>query len=194
MRQVAKWRSGQRGGSACQASACPNSSRTATRLEDVARRAGVAKGLPHFYFDSKEELFKAVLRRLVVPDWSLLDAQLERPEATTTELLRGLMTIAYERLVKNTGAHQLLRLLIAEGQKFPELAEFYHAELIQRALALLGRLLARGVERGDIRPAHCSIIRRRSSGRPGWRSSGSCCSPTATRSISHAFSRHISTS
>ncbi|HEY3909529.1 MAG TPA: helix-turn-helix domain-containing protein [Stellaceae bacterium] len=92
---------------------------TATRLEDVARRAGIAKGLPHFYFSSKEELFKAVLRRLVLPDWSILEAELERSGAPTSELLRGLMTVAYERLVKNARAHQLLRLLIAEGPKFP---------------------------------------------------------------------------
>jgi hypothetical protein len=63
-----------------------------------------------------------------------------------------LVTVAYERLVKNARAHRLLRLLIAEGPKFPKLAEFYHAGLIQRAIALLGRLLARGVERGEIRP------------------------------------------
>ena len=47
----------------------------ATRMEDVARRADVAKGLPNFYFDSKEGLFKAVLRRLVLPDWDALEAQ-----------------------------------------------------------------------------------------------------------------------
>ena len=123
----------------------------ATRLEDVASRAGVAKGLPNFYFASKEELFKAVLHRHVLPDWSALEMRLEQPEASTAELLRGLISLAYERLVGNPRAHQLLRLLIAEGLKFPELAEFYHAELIERAIALLGRLLARGVERGEVR-------------------------------------------
>jgi len=124
----------------------------ATRLEDVARRAGVAKGLPSFYFESKEALFKAVLRRLVLPDWDVLDAQFEEASRPTSVLLRGLIEFVYNHLVENPQAHQLLRLLIAEGPRFPELTEFYHAELIERALALLGRLLARGVERGDIRP------------------------------------------
>ena len=123
----------------------------ATRLEDVAGRAGVAKGLPNFYFSSKEELFKAVLQRHVVPDWSALEKRFEASEASTAELLRGLISLAYERLVENHRARQLLRLLIAEGLKFPELAEFYHAELIERAIALLGRLLARGGERGEVR-------------------------------------------
>ncbi len=124
----------------------------ATRLEDVARRAGVAKGLPNFYFDSKEELFKAVLRRLVLPDWSLLEPDLARSDAPTVELLRSLMTLAYQRLVGNPRAHRLLRLLIAEGPKFPELAEFYHAEVIGRAVALFDRMLTRGVARGEVRP------------------------------------------
>lgn len=124
----------------------------ATRMEDVARRAGVAKGLPNFYFTSKDALFKAVLRRLILPDWSALEARFGQSDRTIAELLREFIGLIYERLVGNPRAHQLLRLLIAEGPRFPELTEFYHAELIARAIALLRRLLARGMERGDIRP------------------------------------------
>jgi AcrR family transcriptional regulator len=123
----------------------------AARLEDVARRAGVAKGLPSFYFDSKAELFKAVLRRLVLPDWAALEILFEQSDTAAAAQLRRLMTIAYERLVTNPRAHQLIRLLIAEGAKFPELTEFYHAEVIDRAVSLLRGILARGVERGSIR-------------------------------------------
>lgn len=123
----------------------------AARLEDVARRAGVAKGLPSFYFDSKAELFKAVLRRLVLPDWAALETLFEQSETAAAAQLRQLITIAYERLVTNPNAHQLIRLLIAEGSKFPELTEFYHAEVIDRAVSLLRKILQRGVERGEIR-------------------------------------------
>jgi AcrR family transcriptional regulator len=124
----------------------------ATRLEDVARRAGVAKGLPNFYFESKVGLFKAVLRRLVLPDWGALEAQLDNTEATAPVLLRGLLTTVYQRFVSDPQVRQLIRLLIAEGPKFPELTEFYHAEVIEHAVALLGKALTRGVERGEIRP------------------------------------------
>jgi AcrR family transcriptional regulator len=123
----------------------------ATRLEDVARRAGVAKGLPNFYFANKAELFKAVVRRLVLPDWSALESQLEGSESSTAEL-RSLIAVAYERLVGNPRARELLRLLIAEGPRFPELTEFYYAEIVDHALGLLGKLLDRGIERGEIRP------------------------------------------
>jgi AcrR family transcriptional regulator len=123
----------------------------ATRMEDVARRAGVAKGLPNFYFESKDALFKAVLRRLVLPDWDTLEAQLAQSDGPTSEALRELVAVVYERLVGNPRAHQLLRLLIAEGPRLPELTEFYHAEVIERAIAILSKLLVRGVERGEIR-------------------------------------------
>ncbi|MBV8736816.1 MAG: TetR/AcrR family transcriptional regulator [Alphaproteobacteria bacterium] len=124
----------------------------ATRMEDVARRAGVAKGLPNFYFASKDALFKAVLRRLILPDWSALEARFGQSDRTTADLLREFVALIYERLVDNPRAHQLLRLLIAEGPRMPELTEFYYAEFIERAIALLGSLLGRGVERGEIRP------------------------------------------
>ncbi len=123
----------------------------ATRLEDIARRAGVAKGLPNFYFASKEGLFKAVLRRLVLPDWDALEVLFAQSDQPTASLLRNLIAVAYHRLVGNPRAHQLLRLLIAEGPRLPELTEFYHAEVITRGIALLRMLLARGVERGEIR-------------------------------------------
>jgi AcrR family transcriptional regulator len=123
----------------------------ATRLEDVALRAGVAKGLPNFYFETKVGLFKAVLRRLVLPDWAALEAQLDNTEAAAPVLLRSLMTTVYQRFVGDPQVPRLIRLLVAEGPRFPELTEFYHAEVIERAVALLGKLLSRGVERGEIR-------------------------------------------
>jgi AcrR family transcriptional regulator len=124
----------------------------AARIEDVAHRAGVAKGLPSFYFDSKLGLFKAVLRRLVLPDWDALEAQFRGSERSSPELLRELIAMIYDKMVGNPRAHQLVRLLVAEGPRLPELTEFYHAELVERAIRLLRTLLARGVERGDIRP------------------------------------------
>jgi AcrR family transcriptional regulator len=123
----------------------------ATRMEDVARRADVAKGLPNFYFDSKEGLFKAVLRRLVLPDWDALQAQFAQSDQPIAAQLHDLIAVVYQRLVRNPRAHQLVRLLIAEGPRLPELTEFYHSEVIARGIGLLRALLARGVERGEIR-------------------------------------------
>ncbi len=113
---------------------------------------GLRKAFRSFYFASKDALFKAVLRRLILPDWNALEARFGQSDHAIAELLREFVALIYERLVDNPRAHQLLRLLIAEGPRMPELTEFYHAEVIERAIALLGTLLARGVERGEIRP------------------------------------------
>ena len=96
---------------------------------------------------------KAVLRRLVLPDWDALEARFRGSDQPTSQLLRELVAVIYDRLVGNPRAHQLVRLLVAEGPRLPELTEFYHAEVIERGMGLLRALLARGVERGDIRPS-----------------------------------------
>ena len=96
-------------------------------------------------------MFKAVLRRLVLPDWDALEAQFAQSDQPIAAQLHDLITVVYQRLVRNPRAHQLLRLLIAEGPRLPELTEFYHSEVIARGIGLLRALLARGVERGEIR-------------------------------------------
>ncbi len=73
----------------------------ATRLEDVARRAGVAKGLPHFYFERKEDLFRAVLRRFIVPPWVDLIETAAAAEGPTRDVLRATLALMYERLAVN---------------------------------------------------------------------------------------------
>lgn len=127
-----------------------------TRLDDVARRAGVAKGLPHFYFETKEELFRAVLRSVIVPIWSELLDRAGSGEGPTAELLRATLEIMYERLAGNVRARQLMRLLIAEGPRFPELTDLYYSEVVARGIDLWKRLIARGVERGEFRAGRFS--------------------------------------
>ncbi|MBV8564109.1 MAG: TetR/AcrR family transcriptional regulator [Methylobacteriaceae bacterium] len=123
----------------------------ATRLEDVARRAGVAKGLPHFYFERKEDLFRAVLRRLIVPTWiDLVEASLTA-EGSTRDLMRATLAMVYERLAANKKAREMMRLLIAEGPRFPELTELYHSEVGERAVSIWRRLVTRGISRGEFR-------------------------------------------
>jgi AcrR family transcriptional regulator len=122
----------------------------ATRLEDVARRAGVAKGLPHFYFQRKQDLFRAVVRRVLVPAWSDL-AERSVGAEPTRDLLRATLATMYDRLVGNEKAREVMRLLIAEGPRFPELIELYYADVLSRKIAVWRQLVARGVERGEFR-------------------------------------------
>ncbi|MBI3924806.1 MAG: TetR/AcrR family transcriptional regulator [Armatimonadetes bacterium] len=122
-----------------------------TRLDDVARSAGISKGTIYLYFPSKDELFKAVVRRSVVPLLEALQARLERLEGSTEQFLRqelkGLL-----RSVLETDARHVVRLIVSEGHRFPDLTEFYFREVVRRGLESLQGILARGEERGEFRP------------------------------------------
>ena len=123
----------------------------ATRVEEVARRAGVSKGTLFLYFASKEELFKAVVREnlsLRFPQWSML---LDQFPGTSAELLRYAMG-QWWSLVGDTKASGISKLMMSEASNFPELAAFYQSEVIEPGNALIRRILQRGVERGEFRP------------------------------------------
>ena len=123
----------------------------ATRLEDVAARAKVSKGLPYLYFKTKQELFKAVIRSVITP---LFDAMRERMLATdlTSEaFLKGPFLSFIQELVLSRRV-LIARLLIAEGHKHPELTEFYYDKVIAKAREALKEFIDRGIKRGEFRP------------------------------------------
>lgn len=123
----------------------------ATRLEDVASRARVSKGLPYLYFKTKEELFKAVIRSVITP---LFDAMRERMLSTDMSceaFLKGPFLSFVQELV---GSRRVLiaRLLIAEGHKHPELTGFYYEQVIAKGRETLQAFIDRGIERGEFKP------------------------------------------
>lgn len=122
----------------------------ATRLEDVAQRAGVSKGTLYLYFDSKEALFKAVIQEGVVPVVAQGEAIAAQHEGSSFTLL--------ERLLDNwwtgiglTDFAGIPKLMVAESRNFPEVAGFYYENVILRARALIGAALERGMASGEFR-------------------------------------------
>jgi AcrR family transcriptional regulator len=121
----------------------------ATRLEDVAARAGVSKGTLYLYFKGKEELFEAVVRATLLPNLARVEtlaANFDGPSARLLEQL--LLTIAG---VVGSQAGAIPKLVIAEAGNFPELARFYLDEVVRRGLRLIGTILRRGIARGEFR-------------------------------------------
>jgi AcrR family transcriptional regulator len=122
----------------------------ATRLEDVAQRAGVSKGTVYLYFDSKEDLFKAVIRSGMVRAIEEAEKMVAGFEGSSADLLRQI----YAGWWQNIGGTKLAgipKLMISEAQNFPELARFYYEEVIQRGSRLFARTIERGIERGEFR-------------------------------------------
>jgi AcrR family transcriptional regulator len=122
----------------------------ATRLEDVARRAGVVKGTIYRYFTDKEALFLAAVRKEVAPVFHEITGFIDAYPGTTRDLLKLLIETVHRQLV-NSDLRVLIRIIIAEGERFPVLTELYYAETISKGRALLERIVERGIARGEVR-------------------------------------------
>ena len=122
----------------------------ATRLEDVARNAGVTKGTLYLYFPNKEELFKAVVRRTIVAGIAQGESLVEQSPDPTPVLLRRL--IEHWLALQAAPASAIPKLVLSEAGNFPDLARFYLEEVVLRGTRLIRTLLQTGVERGEFRP------------------------------------------
>lgn len=123
----------------------------ATRAEEVAARAGVSKGTLFLYFQSKEELLKAVVRENISGHFKAWNDELERSEGTAAEMLAYCMTMWWER-VGATRASGITKLMMSEAGNFPEITAFYQQEVILPGQALIRRIMQRGIDRGEFRP------------------------------------------
>jgi AcrR family transcriptional regulator len=129
----------------------------ATRLEDVARRAGVSKGTLYLYYENKEELFKAVVRSSIVPAIGEAEVSVAEFDGHSADLLRHLIHNWWQR-VGATKASGIVKLVTAEADNFPELAKFYQDEVINRGTAAMTGMLERGVARGEFRPIDVKLM------------------------------------
>lgn len=120
-----------------------------TRLDDVARAAGVAKGTLYLHFSDKEALFHGLVEETIAPVLADADQVVALFSGNTRELLEQLTAILSQRILE-APAQALVRLMIAEGPRFPELEAFYHREIIARALGLVRQIVQRGLDRGEI--------------------------------------------
>ncbi len=121
----------------------------AARLDDVAERAGVAKGTLYLYFDDKEALFEEVIRGAVSPVVERLSALASIPDMPIGESLEALFTV-FEKEVLGTKRKLLIRLISAEGPRFPRIAEFYYRNVVGRIMPLIGKMAQRAAERGEL--------------------------------------------
>jgi AcrR family transcriptional regulator len=123
----------------------------AARLDDVAKRAGVAKGTIYLYFRDKESLFQELIRAMLTPLVGTIEAmgQTDVPLAALADHFVDL----FVREVYETRRRDVIRLMIAEGRRFPKLAEFYYHEVLARIITAVRALLTRAAARGEVAPS-----------------------------------------
>ncbi len=122
-----------------------------TRLEDVAKCAGVSKGTLYLYFANKEELFKAVVRASIVPIIGEAEAMIANFDGPSDELMRKVIMNWWQRSgeCKTSG---IPKLIMSEAGNFPDIASFYKEEVIDRGSKMIASMLERAVARGEFRP------------------------------------------
>jgi AcrR family transcriptional regulator len=120
----------------------------AARLEDVAVRAGVAKGTIYLYFPNKESLFQELVRAMLSPLVGAIAAAplADMPVRKVAEALVAVLVDGIDR----TRAKDVMRLVIAEGPRFPDLAAFYYHEVIARVVPVLRARFSRAFESGEM--------------------------------------------
>lgn len=120
-----------------------------TRLEDVARRAGIAKGTLYLYFADKTALFEGLVQEMLTSVLADADALVPTFAGDTRELVDTLLELVTARIIDAPG-QAVMRLMIREGMYFPDLAAFYHRAFVERGNALIRQVARRGLERGEI--------------------------------------------
>lgn len=123
----------------------------ATRIDDIAARAGVSKGTVYLYFPSKQAVFEALVRQAVLPNVERLIGETAEPGAPVLEILPRLLR-AITATMAGSSLLQFPRLIIAESPQFPELAQFWRQTVIDRMLGVVSGLIERGIAAGEIRP------------------------------------------
>lgn len=131
----------------------------ATRLEDVAALAGVSKGTLYLYFENKESLFKSVVRANMLPLLYEAEAMVENHSGSSADLLRELL-LGWWEAAAHSGLNSIARLMMTESRHFPELARFYHDEVILRGDAMVVRMLERGMARGEFRQIDAAAMKK----------------------------------
>lgn len=123
---------------------------TATKLDDVAVRAGIGKGTIYLYFDSKESLFEEVVRRNLLASREVVENFVATFEGSTAELLAQHFRNMY-LFTQNDKIPPLMAMITGEAVRFPSLSRFFHDEVIMPMQDLMRRIVRRGIERGEFR-------------------------------------------
>ena len=132
---------------------------SATRLDDVAKRAGISKGTLYLYFDSKEAIFRAVVETLIGPQLQQIEKLVHDFEGSNQALLRQLI-LGWWRNVGETNLSAIPKLIISESGNFPELAEYFVTHVVKRMRKVFAGVLERGMAAGEFKPCDAKTAAR----------------------------------
>lgn len=121
------------------------------RLDDIAKRAGVAKGTIYLYFPNKEALFREMVRTTTIAALETAEQLLDQAEDESAESQLRKLSARWWGFLRSDRFQVVQRLVLAELQHFPDLMQFYADEVVARGKRLTGGVVARGTARGEFR-------------------------------------------
>lgn len=123
----------------------------AAKLEDIAKRAGVSKGAIYLYFETKEDIFRAVVGQAIAPNVGAVKAMAAGHPGPLADLLRGVAT-HIASVVSHTPLGGVLKMVVGESGNFPEIARVWHEELVSQALGAMATAIEAAQARGEVKP------------------------------------------
>jgi len=122
----------------------------ATRLDDVAERAGLSKAAIYLYFDDKTGLFLDVVRQAVASNLDMVETMLAAHRGPVAPLIPRILEFMATR-IEETPMASVAKVVISESRAFPEIGRFYLKEVIGRGMPLMEGMIARGIAQGEFR-------------------------------------------
>lgn len=129
---------------------------SATKVDDIARAAGVTCGTPYLYFANKEDIFRALIREYLLPRLQLGDSLVQEYQGSARELFIALMKLWWD-LLGGTQLSALPKIMVSEARNFPDVAAMYHEQFALRCNTLIRQVLEYGIARGEFRPVNLDI-------------------------------------
>lgn len=123
---------------------------TATKLDDVAERAGIGKGTIYLYFDSKENLFEEVVRQTLFPLRDAAEVYVANFTGSVSDLLSSHLSNFYAAM-NNPRIPPLMAMISSEALRFPAIAAFFYEEIISKSYQMLRGIIQKGIETGEFR-------------------------------------------
>ncbi|HYD44609.1 MAG TPA: TetR/AcrR family transcriptional regulator [Phenylobacterium sp.] len=122
----------------------------AARLDEIARRAGVSKGALYLYYETKEDIFHAVVTQAVTPKLAAVRAMAEGYEGRFADLLPAVIGMLAEVLPESP-AGSIVKMIVGESRNFPELARYWREEAVEPMVAMMSGVIAKAQARGEVR-------------------------------------------